>query len=247
MKIIIVILAAAVIFLGIRIIRLGIKYLLKLKPGFNFPWKIIMVAEFMIWSIFVFRSTDFLFRGKFFYQYIIVSFIVIFLGLLTWFFIRDIFAGFIFRIKYSLKTGTYISAGNINGQIKSQQLTSIRLKTDDGLIHNIPYTRIIDEVITELGFRGTPEEHILQLQADVTLGRTKAEELIRTALLSTPWNNLKEEPIIRFLKENEKGYFFEIKLFSVRMKHIKLIEIALDNVPLLHIISQKQSSDPVIA
>src|SRR4030042_1746538 len=183
MKIIIVILAATLIFLGIKIIRLGIKYLLKLRPGLDFPGKILIVTEFLIWFIFVFKSTDFLFREKFYYQYIVVSYIVIFLGFFTWFFMRDIFAGFIFRIKYSFKTGTYISAG----------------------------------------------------------------ELSRTALLNTPWSSLKEEPIIRFVKENEKGYFFEITLFSVKMKHIKLIEIALDNVPLLHIVTQKESSNALIA
>ncbi len=247
MKIIIVILAATLVFLGIRIIRLGIKYLLKLRPGLDFPGKILIVTEFLIWFIFVFKSTDFLFREKFYYQYIVVSYIVIFLGFFTWFFMRDIFAGFIFRIKYSFKTGTYISAGDKSGQIKSQQLTSIKLKTNDGLILNIPYTRIINEVITELGFRGTPEEHIMQLQADFSMSRTNAEELIRTALLNTPWSSLKEEPIIRFVKENEKGYFFEITLFSVKMKHIKLIEIALDNVPLLHIVTQKESSNTLIA
>ena len=96
---------------------------------------------------------------------------------------------------------------------------------------------MINEVITEKVFRGTHEEHILQLQADLTLGKTNAEEVIRTVLLSAPWSNLKEEPIIRFMKENEKGYFFEITLLSVKMKHMKFIERALDEVPLLHVVS----------
>jgi hypothetical protein len=237
MKIIIVILAALLVYFGIRIVRLGLKYLLNRYHRLDFLGNIMIVAEFLIWLIFVFQSTNFLFREMFYYQYLVISLILIFVGFLTWFFIRDIFAGFIFRIRYSLKTGAYISAGNISGQIKSQRLASIKLITNDGLILNIPYTRIINEVITEKGFRGTPEEHMLQLQADLSLGRINAEELIRIALLSSPWSNLKEEPIIRFVKENEKGYFFQIKLFSVKMKYIKLIETALDKVPSLQVVS----------
>jgi len=240
MKIIIVILVALLIFLVIRIVRLGLKYLLNRYPRLDVPGKILMVAEYIIWLIFVFKSTYFLFHGKFYYQYLVFALILIVMGFLTWFLIRDIFAGLIFRINYNFKTGTYISTGNLNGQIVSKQLTLIKLKTNDGLLLSIPYTKLINEVITEKGFHGTTEEHVIQIRADLSLGRTNAEELIRTALLSTPWNNLKEEPIIRFRKENEIGYFYEITLFSVKMKHIKLIEVAMDMVPLLHVVSQTQ-------
>jgi hypothetical protein len=243
MKIIIVILVAVLIFLGIKILRLGLKYLLDRYSRLDFLRNIMIVTEFLIWLIFVFQSTNFLFSDNFYYQYLVISFILIFLGFLTWFFIRDIFAGFIFRIRYSLKAGDYISTGSLSGQVKSQRLSSIKLITKKGLILNIPYTKMINEVITEKGFRGTPEEHILQLQVDLSLGRTNAEELIRTALLNTPWTNLKEEPVIRFLKENEKGYFFEITLFYVKMKHMKFIEMAMDEVPFLCVVSQGLKKD----
>lgn len=237
MKIIIVILASAIIFLGIRIIKMGLKYLLSSHPRLDFLRNIMIISEFLIWIIFVFQSTYFLFNGKFFYQYLVFGLILILLGFLTWFFLRDIFAGFIFRIKYNLKAGAFISAGDLSGQIKSHQLTSVKLLTAEGLVLNIPYTRMINEVITEKGFRGTPEEHILQIEADLSVGRTNAEELIRTALLSSPWSNLKEEPAIRFIGENEKGYLFQIKLFSVKMKHVKLIETSLGKISLLHTVS----------
>ena len=241
MKIIIVILAAALIFLVIKIIRLAVKYLLNRNPRMKILRTILIFTEYLVWLIFVFQAANFLFREAFFYRYLVTGLILVVMGLLTWFFIRDIFAGLIFKIKYSLKTGTYINAGNFNGQIKSQMLTSIQLITNEGLTINVPYTRLINEVITERGFRGTHGEHILQLQVDLSLGRSNAEELVRSALLSTPWSSLKEEPIIRLVNENEKGYFFKITLFSVKMKHIKLIEIALEKEPYLHVISQKQS------
>jgi Mechanosensitive ion channel, beta-domain len=246
MKIIIVILVAILIFLGLWILKLGLKYLLNRYPRLDFVGDFLIIAESLIWLIFIFRSTSFLFREKFYYQYLVISLILIFLGFLTWFFIRDIFAGIIFRIRYNIKTGDYISSGNISGHIKSYHLTSINLLTADGLVLNIPYTRMINEVIAKKEFRGTPEEHKLQLQADLSLGRTNAEELIRTALLNAPWSNLKEEPAIRFIEENGKGYYFEITLYSVKMKNMKFIEMALDKIPSLNIVSQNQFNNPSI-
>ena len=241
MKIIIVIIAAALIFLIMTIIRLGIKYLVKHKPGLNIQAKIMIVVEFLVWLIFIFKSIDFLFRGKFYFNYLVISLILIGLGFLTWFVIRDIIAGVIFRVKFNLKAGTHISAGNNSGQVMSQNLTFLKIKTNDGLILNIPYSKMISEVITEKGFRGKPEEHILQLRVDLAFGRINAEEAIRNALLRTPWSNLKEEPIIRFVKENDSGYFFEITLFSIKMKHLKHMESALDKTPYFKVISQTQA------
>ncbi len=236
MKIIIVILAATLIFMGVKIINLGLKYLLNRYPRMNILRTIFLFTEALVWLIFVFQATNYLFDEKFYYTYLVTGLIFIVLGLLTWFFIRDIFAGFIFRIKYNLKTGAYISAGKLNGQIKSQQLTSVKLKTDDGLTLYIPYTKLINEVITEKEFRTTPAEHILQFRVDLSQGRSNAEEMIRSALLTTPWSSLKEDPIIRFMKENEDGYFFEITLHSVKMEHLRFIEIALDKLPFLHVV-----------
>ena len=241
MKIIIVILAAAIIFLVIRAIRLGINSFIRNKPGLSFPIKIAIVAEFLIWLVFIFKSADYLFREKFFYNYLVVTLILIGLGFLTWFIIRDMIAGVIFRVKYNLKAGVHINAGGKSGQIKSQNLTSLTVRTNDGLIVNLPYSKLVNDVITEKVFRGNPEEHILHLRIDLSSGRTNAEEIIRNALLCTPWSNLREEPSIRFVKENESGYFFEVTLFAVKMKHIKLIESALGKVPSLKVVSQKAS------
>ena len=240
MKIITVILAAALIFLTGRIVRLGLKYILNRYPRLDILRNILTITEFLVWLIFVFLSADYLFSEKFYYRYLMGGLIFIVMSLLTWFFISDILAGFIFRLKYNFKTGTYITAGNFGGQIKTRHLTSIKLITNDGLIQNIPYTWIINKVITEKGFRGAPEEHILKIQADLSLGRTKAEELIRTALLASPWSSLKDEPKINFIEKNDQGYIFEITLFSIKMKHIQLIEIALNKVPSLYVVSQKQ-------
>jgi hypothetical protein len=237
MKIIIVIGIGILIFLGIRLLRLGLKYLLNRYPRLTIVGNIMVIAEFIIWIIFVFQSANFIFHQKFFYQYLVYGLILILLIFLTWFFLLDVLAGIIFRIKYSLGPGTFITAGGTNGQIKAHGLTSVKLLTGEGLIQNIPYSRLINEVITEAGLNGRTEENIFQIQADLSLGREKSEELIRTALLNAPWSNLKEEPLIRFIKENEKGYYYEVTLFTRKKKQMKLIAESLDRIALLHISS----------
>ena len=239
MKIIIVIVFALLILTGFRILRMGLKYLESRLSGSSFLEKPLAITELLVWTIFIFQSLYYLFGEKFYYQYLFVTLIIVLIGFISWYLIRDILAGFFFRIRYSLKPGAHINTANESGVLKSYGLTSIKMITSDGLLLNIPYSRIINDIIAEKSFRGAPEEHILQLHADLSLGRTKAEELIRLSLLNSPWTNPKEEPVIKFLEENEKGYLFQVRLFSIKEKNIRLIEKSIENFSSIHVVTQR--------
>ena len=239
MKIIIVIVFALLILTGLRILRIGLKYLSGRVEWINILDKPLTIIELLVWTIFLFQSLYYLLGEKFYYQYLLITLIIVLIGFISWFLLRDILAGFFFRIRFTLKPGAHISTSDQSGVIKSFGLTSIKLITGDGLSLNIPYSRIINDTITEKSFRGAPEEHILKLQADISLGRSKAEELIRLSLLNSPWTNPKEEPVIKFLEENEKGYIFQVKLFSIKEKNIRNIEKSIENFSSVHVITQK--------
>jgi small-conductance mechanosensitive channel len=238
MKIIIALIIAALFFLFLKVIKLVLKSLLKRYTKLNSIENLIIATELIIWLTYIFWMTDFLFRGKFYYSYLVYTMILIIAGFVAWFLLKDIFAGIIFRFKHNLKTDSYVRAGNLSGRIKSQHLTYIKILTDNGQIIRVPYSRIIHEVIAELAYPGAPEEHIMHLRVDLSTGnKSTAESLIRVVVLNTPWSNFKEEPVIKFIKENNEGYFFEISLLSSNRRHIEFIEMALDEMPSIQVIS----------
>ncbi len=229
---------AALFFLSLKAGRIGIKRLSSLYSGLKFIDNLTMPIELIIWLGYIFWAVDFLFKKAFFYPYLIYILIIIVVSFLTWYLFKDIFAGIIFRIKHNLIPGSYIRAGEITGQIKSQQLTFMKIMTGDGQIIRMPYSMIILEAITELAYPGAPEEHTLHLIVDFSAGRTDdAESLIRTVILNSPWSNLKEDPIIKFLKENEQGYLFEVTLPSINRNQIKFIQLMLEETPAMQILS----------
>lgn len=236
MKIIIAFLAALLVFLVIKAIRFLLKRLFYRFPGLDFLTNVMVAVEFLVWIAYVFWVTYYLFREKFFYHYLFYALILIVGGLLAWFLLRDIFAGIVFKVKYNLKTGTHIRAGAYSGNIKSQHLTHLKIRTDDGQLIRIPFSRINHEVVTELSHPEALQEHKLRLQVDSSISKTQAENLIRTTLLNTAWSNQKEEPSIKFLQENEKGYVIEVMLFSLSPRHVKYIEMALKEVPYIQVI-----------
>ena len=237
MKIIIALIVTVSFFLALKVTRLVLKRLLNRYSELNYIDNLIIAAELIIWLIYIFWALDFLFSGKFYYTYVVYAIILIIVVSVAWFLLKDIFSGIIFRFKHNLKNDSYVRAGDLSGRIKSQHLTYLKIMTDDGQIIRIPYSRIVNEVITELAYPDALKEHVLHLRVDLSAGNTSASEsLIRTEVLNAPWSNLKEEPVIKFLKENDDGYFFEVSLLSINRKHIEFIEMALEEIPSIHVI-----------
>jgi len=237
MKILITFIIAVLLLLAFKIIRVGLKLLLNRYSGLIFLNNFMIAVEIAIWSAFLFWAIYLLFNEKFFYSYLVYALILISAAFLAWFLLRDIFAGIIFRLSYNLKNGSYIRAGNFSGQIKSQHLNYLQILTSDSQLLRIPYTRIVHEAISELAYPDSPDEHIIQIQVDSSIGKPgAAESLIMNAVMNTPWSNIKAEPTIKFLKENERGYFFEIMILSASREKMQYIKLALEEIPSLHVI-----------
>jgi small-conductance mechanosensitive channel len=242
MKIIIALIVTVSFFLALKVTRLVLKRLLNRYSELNYIDNLIIAAELIIWMLYIFWATYFLFSKKFYYSFLVYAMIMIIVVFVAWFLLKDVFSGIIFRFKHNLRNDSYVRAGDLSGRIKSQHLTYLKIISDDGQIIRIPYSRIAHEVITEQAYPGALEEHVMHLRVDLSAGNTSASELlVRTVILNAPWSNLKEEPVIKLLKENDDGYFFEVSLLSVNRKHIEFIEMALEKVPSIHVISKDLS------
>jgi len=238
MKILIAFLIATLVFLGLKVIRIGLKSLLNRHSGLYFINNILVALELVIWFVFIFWTTSFLFSEKFFYKYLVYIIMFIIAAFFSWFMFRDIFAGIIFRIRHNLKTGSYIKAGDFSGQIKSQKMSYIKIKTIDNQLLRVPYSKVIHEAITEMTYPEDLEAHLIHLHVDSSVGKVStAESFIRSSVMNSPWSNFKEEPAIKFLKENENGYLFDIKLIAVTTKQMKYIQMALEEIPSIHVVS----------
>lgn len=230
MKILIALVVAALFFLLLKVFRLAVKQLQHLYSGLKFADKIVIAVEFLLWLGYTFWAVYYLFRDKFYYHYLVYALILIVIVFMSWYLLRDIFAGMIFRIKHTLRNGSYIEAGDYSGQIKSQRLTCLEIITSDKRLLRVPYMKLVNGVISETAGRGPVEEQVIHVKIDESVGRGNAETFIRTALLNTPWSNLNEEPSIKYQREDKTGYFYDIILVSKNIKQLKNIEKSLEQI-----------------
>ena len=245
MKFAIAILVALCVLLLLKATRIGLKRVAKLYRDWNFRAGYYSVFQMLAWLVYIFWVMDYLFGEKFYYRYLVIALIFIVAGFIAWDLISDIIAGIIFRMKHDLEEGSRIRTGKFSGSVRSQHLTYMEVRTDEGMIYRVPYSRINQEVISEMTHAEGLEEHTIRLWIDHSIGKQEAESLIRLKVLNSPWSNLKEEPSIRLVEETDKGYVYDILLFSMNPRHKNYIEMALGKMPYAEVIRMSTQKENI--
>lgn len=224
MKILIVLIIGIAVYFLLKVITTANSYLLKKYTKWTHKLNFIPALEFITWLIFIFWAIDYLFKNKMYYQYLVISIVIIVVGFLAWFVVKDFIAGIVFKVQNDLQENNNIQFGKITGIIKSQHLTHMKVETGTGQIIKIPYSRLNQEVISEISDSTSFEEFKFKVNTNKTLSKQDTEENIRFLVINSPWSNFNKSPVIKLISDNENNYTFDILVNALNHKHMRLIE-----------------------
>ena len=105
-------------------------------------------GEFVAWSFIFWESISLLFSGKSYYSFLNGSLSIIFILLIVWFYIKDIIAGFIFRIRHNPMKGQVLRCAAIDGTIRSIGLSQLIIETSEGQKNRVPYSNLVTRIIS---------------------------------------------------------------------------------------------------
>lgn len=224
MKIIIVLITGAGIFISVKILA----FLLAKRNLKHIYWKKLRQAfpliEIIIWTIYGFWITEFLFKENTFYPYITGGLVLIIAALTAWFFFRDVFAGAIFKIQNDLNKGDYIKTGSISGQIKSVNLTSIEIISDEGQTIKIPNSKLSQDLISGMNTPEGLEEFNIHLEVDKRFTKQEIEHKIKYEIANSAWSNFKNPPVIKLHNDNGKTYTYDVLVYTLNHQHFSAVE-----------------------
>ncbi len=224
MKIIIVLITGTVIFAFLKITRILLNKIIHRYSYWEKVYKVYPFIVNIIWVVYVFWLTAVLFKDRVFYPYIIAGMGLVIMGLITWFFLRDVFAGVLFKMQNDLNQGDYIKIGTISGQIKSLHLTHIEITSDKGQVIKIPNTRLNQDILTGMTTPDGMEEFTIRLLLDKQIPKPEIEEKIKYETANSPWCNFKKPPVIKLTGENESSYTYDVFVYTLNHKHFRLAE-----------------------
>ncbi len=111
---------------------------------------LLKLGELTLWSILVFYSMQIIFATTPYYSYLLFASVTIYIGLLFWFYIKDIVAGYLFRIRHNPVKGQTLHYHAMHGTVKDIGISQLLIETTAGQLTRIPYSSLVTQTISLL-------------------------------------------------------------------------------------------------
>lgn len=228
MKLILVLLTGTAVFVLSTIFRILLNKISQKYSSWKKLYKLFPLIGITLWTIYVFWGIGILFREQVFYTYLLTGLVLAVVGLISWFFIRDIFAGALIKMQNDLNPDDYVKIGDLSGQIKSARPTHLVITSDTGETIKIPNTRLSKEFISSTSSPYGMEEHNIHLTIDKKFTKPEIEKKIKYVLANSAWCNFKHPPVIKLKNEGDGKIVYDVQVYTLNKRHLSLVEKALE-------------------
>jgi small-conductance mechanosensitive channel len=149
---------------------------------------VVNAVQFALWIIIVFWIIHNFFLEKSYYSILVSVVFIVLILLVTWFYVKDVIAGFLFRIKHNPLRGQVLSVGSIAGIIQKSGITFLTLEKADGEIIRMPYSTIANKALSIQSKDHQITGHVtISLKAPSSVSPALLEQTIRQTLAMSSW------------------------------------------------------------
>jgi len=185
------------------------------------------LLEFGAWGAFIFWGIHLLYRNRFFYEPLVLVLVIILTLLLTWYFLKDLVAGIIFKAENNFKANDKIRFEQSNGSIRKLGNLTMHIENEAGEIEIFAYSRVLSKNITKINPGGLFKKYVIcphqAYLSDV------GDEIARLKALawSAPWSSTRNEPLVTKSK-NEQQNPYEVTVYALNADHAEKIKMHIE-------------------
>lgn len=198
------------------------------------------VVEFALWMIWLFQALNSVIGRSQVYPFVTVGLAFLLLILLSWFVLRDIIAGIIFRLQHVPRINQSIRIipvsdnrsgeetlngySHTTGRIVHLGITSLVLENGVGEQIKMPYSTVVNQSIAQYEASEFIKSYEFSLQLPKSATKDHLIKELRRQILLLPWSSTKQSPVIQWREENEQHYNFDILVYSLSTDYALQIE-----------------------
>ena len=175
---------AFLIFFVFRVMRLmgyRSKNLRKYYP-------VLVAIELGLWIFYIFWVVSYFLYSKSYYNELVLVLVIAVVGLLVWYYIKDIVSGFIFKIKHNPSVGQELNSSDGKGIIKKLSVSQIFVELEGKDTIRIPYSQLLNKSINLNNVDiHSASEVVLRFDAVDIGDPINLERRIRMTLLQSSW------------------------------------------------------------
>ena len=215
---------------------------------------LLMGAELLVWTGWLFWVIRQLVRDQAIYAYFTVGVAFLLFGLLTWFLLRDVVAGIIFKLQHNLKVnqsirivgGSAVAApvassggadgagghtpGTLTGRLLRLGITTVVLESTTGERIKIPYTKLINESVARYEASEVIKPFDMQLPVPKSMTKDRWISTLHQQILLLPWASTRRTPIVQWQQEDEQHHIFDLRIYCLSEAQAYRIESHLRHV-----------------
>ncbi|MDD2196722.1 MAG: mechanosensitive ion channel [Bacteroidales bacterium] len=188
------------------------------------------IFELAVWGAFVLWVVNQALGSSEYATLATASVLIIFLLIISWFFLRDFIAGIILKTEFPFEVNQRIAASNFDGSIKRLGYRSLELEKDNGDIVKIPYSLIASRSIHLQNMEDSLRGHETLVKASTKIPVQTAKDIITKEVLLTPWATTKQVPTIRVVEQTDQTNTYSVHFHSVSSKYAASISQHLKTV-----------------
>ncbi len=235
MTVLIIIIAALAIFFAFRVLHWLLTPLLRRQLFWLRISYLLMGVELLAWTGWLFWVVRQLVHNPAVYAYFTVGIAFLLMGLVTWFLLRDVVAGIIFKLQHNLKLNQSVRVGrsdaptNRSGRLLRLGVTSLVLESAGERV-KIPYTQLINEAVARSEVSDVVEPFDFTLRVPTTQSKSQWMDTLGRQVLQLPWASAKRMPLVQWQSEEAQFYTFSLRVYSLNARHALLVESHLRHV-----------------
>ena len=207
---------------------------------------LLMGVELLAWTAWLFWLIRLLVRNEALYAYFTVGVAFLLFGLLTWFLLRDLVAGIIFKLQHNLKLNQSIRvmgrssaitpkegglpADAITGRLLRLGITTIVLESAAGERIKIPYTKLINESVARYDASEVINPYDMELSVPKSQSKDRWISALSQQILLLPWASTIRTPIVQWQRESEQHHVFDLRVYCLSNDQAYRIESHLRHV-----------------
>jgi len=219
-----ILISTGILFLFLRFLNLSIKFLSKKNKNFIRLKLILPIIEIIIWLFVILLILNYFNNSVFLKEVIQFSIFVAILLFFSWYFLRDLIAGFILKMQIDFHFGKNLIIENITGKVVEIKLFSIKFQSENSEIQTIFYNKLLNKKISETFIENTFYNEKLNVSCKKNLNIEKTKNQIFNLIKLSYYHIPSKNPEIELLTETNSTYEFEINVFVLEKLHAKLVE-----------------------
>lgn len=184
---------------------------------------VLPIAELLTWFGFAVWCIRMMYESEAYAMLITISVILILMIVPSWFLIRDLILGILLVIQRKMELNTRIEIGDISGKVVKVGYFTFEIKSKDGNIETIPYSKIQSQVITKSSENINLEKQLVSFTIPATKTMDEAVEQLKSILLNSPWVAASQQPIIKNIRHENDMHIIDVFIYFLKKDYAEKI------------------------